>query len=124
MPFNCKTPSDTEANQPECSADPNATSNIEKQVLPEATQTKKSVYAGLGWLDRLLALWIFLAIVVGILLGNFVNGVEEALKRGKFVNVSVPIGKSGVSPRNCAIAKNGSGRSSGYDVPNSVQGQI
>ena len=93
MRFNRKTPSDTEANQTEGSADPNATSNIEKQVLPAATQTKKSVYAGLGWLDRLLALWILLAIVIGILVGNFVHGAEEALQRGKFVNVSVPIGK-------------------------------
>ncbi|KAK5069365.1 arsenicals resistance [Lithohypha guttulata] len=91
MRFNYKNPSDTGANQTEGSADPNATSNVEKQVLPEATQTKKSVYAGLGWLDRLLALWILLAIVIGILLGNFVNGAEEALQRGKFVNVSVPI---------------------------------
>jgi len=124
MRFSYKTPSDTEANQTEGSSDPNATSNIEKQVLPEATQTKKSVYAGLGWLDRLLALWILLAIVIGVLLGNFVNGAEEALQRGKFVNVSVPIGKSGASPRNCAIAKNGSRWPSGHDVSNSMQGQI
>lgn len=53
---------------------------------------KKSVYASLGWLDRLLVLWILLAIIVGILLGNFVDGVESALQKGKFVNVSVPIG--------------------------------
>lgn len=124
MRFNCKTPSDTEASKIEGSADPNATSNIEKQVLPEATQTKKSVYAGLGWLDRLLALWILLAIVIGVLLGNFVNGVEEALQRGKFVNVSVPIGKLGASSRNCALAKSGSRRPSGHDVSNSMQGQI
>ena len=53
---------------------------------------KKSVYQGLGWLDRLLALWILLAIVVGILLGNYVESVGPALQRGKFVQVSVPIG--------------------------------
>ncbi|GAM88676.1 hypothetical protein ANO11243_067100 [Dothideomycetidae sp. 11243] len=70
-----------------------APNDTEKQVLESAPQrqTKKSVYAGLGWLDRLLALWILLAIVVGVLLGNFVSGVEDALQRGKFVNVSVPI---------------------------------
>ncbi|SMR62272.1 unnamed protein product [Zymoseptoria tritici ST99CH_1A5] len=52
---------------------------------------KESVYKGLGWLDRLLALWILLAIVVGILMGNYVDGIEEALQKGKFVQVSVPI---------------------------------
>lgn len=54
---------------------------------------KESVYKGLGWLDRLLALWILLAIVVGILMGNYVDGIEEALQKGKFVQVSVPIGQ-------------------------------
>jgi len=52
---------------------------------------KSSVYKNLGWLDRLLALWILLAIIIGILIGNFVNGAEEALQKGKFVQVSVPV---------------------------------
>jgi ACR3 family arsenite transporter len=54
---------------------------------------KQSVYKGLGWLDRLLVLWIFLAIMVGILLGNYVPSVGPALQKGKFVQVSVPIGE-------------------------------
>lgn len=41
-------------------------------------------------LDRLLALWILLAVTIGILLGNFVDSVGLALQKGKFVNVSVP----------------------------------
>ena len=48
----------------------------------------------LGWLDRLLALWIFLAMAVGILLGNFVPRTGPALQKGQFIGVSVPIGKS------------------------------
>lgn len=60
----------------------------------ERSTTKQSVYAGLGWLDRLLVLWILLAMIIGILLGNFVESVGPALQRGKFVDVSVPIGKS------------------------------
>lgn len=79
--------------RPEVSSDQYNSDLEEKQIHQEPTQSKKSVYAGLGWLDRLLALWILLAIAIGILLGNFVNGVEEALQRGKFVQVSVPIGK-------------------------------
>ncbi|KAF2148948.1 arsenical-resistance protein [Myriangium duriaei CBS 260.36] len=54
-------------------------------------KTARSVYAGLGWLDRLLALWILLAIIIGMVLGNFVPNIGPALDRGKFVDVSVPI---------------------------------
>ncbi|KPM43689.1 Arsenical-resistance protein Acr3 [Neonectria ditissima] len=50
-----------------------------------------SAFKSLGWLDRFLAVWILLAMVVGILLGNFVGGIGEALEKGKFVGVSVPI---------------------------------
>lgn len=66
--------------------------DAEKQTTEPAIESKKSVYAGLGWLDRLLVLWILLAIIIGILLGNFVDGIGPALQRGKFVDVSVPIG--------------------------------
>ena len=72
--------------------------DVEKQQHQEEVEHKKSVYAGLGWLDRLLVLWILLAIVVGILLGNFVDSVGPALQKGKFVNVSVPIGTSSTRP--------------------------
>lgn len=51
-----------------------------------------AAFKRLGWLDRLLALWILLAMVVGILLGNFVPGTGRALQKGQFVEVSVPIG--------------------------------
>ncbi|KAI9053777.1 hypothetical protein LZ554_002726 [Drepanopeziza brunnea f. sp. 'monogermtubi'] len=54
-------------------------------------RTKTSVFKSLGWLDRFLALWIFLAMAVGILLGNFVPSTSSALQKGKFVGVSVPI---------------------------------
>ncbi len=54
--------------------------------------SKTSVFKSLGWLDRFLALWIFLAMLVGILLGNFVPNTGPALQKGKFVGVSVPIG--------------------------------
>jgi hypothetical protein len=68
--------------------------DLEQQSPPHPkTAAKKSVYQSLGWLDRLLALWILLAIVIGILLGNYVESVGPALQRGKFVQVSVPIGQ-------------------------------
>lgn len=40
------------------------------------------------------ALWILLAMAIGIILGNFVPNTGPALQRGKFVGVSVPIGIS------------------------------
>ena len=57
-------------------------------------KAQESAFKGLGWLDRLLALWILLAMVIGILLGNFVPSVGPALHKGEFVGVSIPIGKA------------------------------
>ncbi|KAK4145454.1 arsenical-resistance protein Acr3 [Dichotomopilus funicola] len=50
-----------------------------------------SAFSSLGFLDRYLAVWIFLAMLIGILLGNFVDGVGPALQKGTFVGVSLPI---------------------------------
>ncbi|KAK4986111.1 arsenicals resistance [Elasticomyces elasticus] len=60
---------------------------IEQEIAPD----KVSAFKGLGWLDRFLAVWILLAMIIGIILGNFVPHTGEALQRGKFVGVSVPI---------------------------------
>jgi ACR3 family arsenite transporter len=56
-------------------------------------EKKTSIYKSLGWLDRFLAVWILLAMAVGIILGEFVNNVGPALQKSTFVGVSVPIGK-------------------------------
>ena len=41
----------------------------------------------LGWLDKLLALWIILAMALGLLLGVFVPSAQQVLNQTKFVNV-------------------------------------
>ena len=64
----------------------------------ESSEENKSAFKSLGWLDRLLAVWILLAMVIGVLLGNFVPETGPALDKGKFVGVSVPIGKSLLVP--------------------------
>lgn len=77
-----------------------STTDIEKQPQnpgEEQPQQKQDVdslsaFKALGFLDRFLAVWIFLAMLVGILLGNFVKDVGPALQKGTFVGVSVPIG--------------------------------
>lgn len=67
---------------------------IEKQEIEAAiVPDKVSAFKGLGWLDRFLALWILLAMIIGVLLGNFVPNTGPALQKGKFVGVSVPIGE-------------------------------
>lgn len=57
----------------------------------QAAARNGSVIKGLGWLDRFLAVWILLAMIIGVLLGNFVEGTGPALQKGKFIGVSVPI---------------------------------
>ncbi|KAJ5631195.1 uncharacterized protein N7484_011295 [Penicillium longicatenatum] len=67
--------------------------DVEKQRTNESEELteKQSAFKSLGWLDRFLALWIFLAMAIGIILGNFVENTGPALQKGKFVGVSVPI---------------------------------
>ncbi|KAJ5337117.1 Arsenical-resistance protein ACR3 [Penicillium brevicompactum] len=67
---------------------------LEKQDEPNTPNDlheKKSAFSSLGLLDRFLAVWIFLAMAIGIILGNFVPSTGPALERGKFVGVSIPI---------------------------------
>lgn len=77
---------------------PTRTSDVERQRSAfhpgDNDEQKESAIKGLSWLDRLLALWILLAMAVGIILGNFVDSVGPALHKGEFVGVSVPIGSS------------------------------
>lgn len=54
---------------------------------------ERSIIKRLSFLDRFLALWIFLAMVLGILLGCFVPSTQDVLNTATFVSVSVPIGK-------------------------------
>ncbi|KAJ4332502.1 arsenicals resistance [Didymella glomerata] len=66
--------------------------DLEKLQLEEQVAVNKgSVIKGLGWLDRFLAVWILLAMIIGVLLGNFVEETGPALQKGKFVGVSIPI---------------------------------
>jgi ACR3 family arsenite transporter len=75
--------------------------DIEKQgdqIPPSEYQKKQSMFSSLGLLDRFLAVWIFLAMAIGIILGNFVPSTGPALEKGKFVGVSIPIGRFSPSP--------------------------
>lgn len=99
---------------------------LECARVPTPTEKKVSAFKALGWLDRYLAVWIFLAMVIGILLGNFVPHIGQSLQRGQFVEVSVPIGKAlSAHPfsRNAVLIRD-SNRSFGHDVSDSLQRSV
>ena len=90
--------SDLEANPPSSTPDhqrhDSKSSVNDKDEGGDSHETKHmSAFKQLGILDRFLALWIFLAMAIGIILGNFVPSTGPALQRGQFVGVSVPIGE-------------------------------
>ena len=75
---------------------PSLDPDVEQQYTgdsPDPHAAKASAFKGLGLLDRFLAVWILLAMAIGIILGNFVPNTGPALQKGKFVGVSVPIGE-------------------------------
>lgn len=84
----------------------NGTAEAEVENEP-VNASKSSAFKSLGLLDRFLALWIFLAMAIGIILGNFVPNTGPALQKGKFVGVSVPIGLS--LPSELVLCFGGSG---------------
>ncbi len=69
--------------------------DVETQAV-HAQEKGASVFKSLSYLDRFLAIWILLAMVTGVLLGNFVPETGRVLQQGKFVGVSVPIGMCAV----------------------------
>src|SRR5512139_768940 len=56
-----------------------------------APQDHHAVVGGLSFLDRLLPLWIGLAMAAGLLLGRLVPGLDDALDAIKIGEVSLPI---------------------------------
>ncbi|KAL1883597.1 arsenicals resistance [Paecilomyces lecythidis] len=70
---------------------PNIQPSVSTDGPEEKTERHVSAFKKLGILDRFLAVWIFLAMAIGIILGNFVPSTGPALQKGKFVGVSIPI---------------------------------
>ncbi|KAI1450474.1 arsenical-resistance protein ACR3 [Annulohypoxylon stygium] len=77
--------------RPTSNTDEEKGSDGHDQPESPTTSPKQSAFKSLGWLDRFLALWILLAMAIGIILGNFVPETASALQKGQFVGVSVPI---------------------------------
>lgn len=69
--------------------------NVERQDTQQPPPVHSSAFKSLGILDQFLALWIFLAMLIGILRRNFVPRTGCIPQRGEFLGVSIPIGTLG-----------------------------
>ncbi|WP_245888683.1 ACR3 family arsenite efflux transporter [Halomonas denitrificans] len=56
-----------------------------------ATTDAATTTEGMGLFERLLSLWVALAIVAGVLLGQFAPGIPETLSRFEVAQVSIPV---------------------------------
>jgi len=57
----------------------------------DPTTAVPDVAEGMGPFERYLSLWVALAIVAGVALGQFAPGVPEALSRLEYAQVSIPV---------------------------------
>lgn len=55
------------------------------------TESAPSTAEGMGWFERYLSLWVALAIVAGVLLGQYVPSVPKTLSQFEYAQVSIPV---------------------------------
>lgn len=61
------------------------------EAVQEPKESVSRLLHELSFVDRFLALWIILAMVIGVLIGYYVPGVQPAFATVEFSSVSVPI---------------------------------
>jgi len=59
-------------------------------TTPESSQSP-SASEGMGLFERFLTLWVALAIVAGVLIGQFAPAIPETLSRFEVAQVSIPV---------------------------------
>ncbi|GAA5957427.1 hypothetical protein JCM21900_003302 [Sporobolomyces salmonicolor] len=72
------------------SGSPSPAGKIMEELAHPIQESAPPTLKRLQFLDQFLALWIILAMAVGIIIGNF-SSAEEVLERVQFVNVSLPL---------------------------------
>lgn len=61
------------------------------QDARDSTGAAKNILLSLGWLDRLLSLFIILAMIIGVVIGEFAPNASRDLSAGNFRGVSAPL---------------------------------
>ncbi|MBB3331642.1 ACR3 family arsenite transporter [Halomonas campaniensis] len=59
--------------------------------MSDTATESPSVAEGMGRFERFLSVWVALAIVAGVLLGQFAPAVPETLSRFEYAQVSIPV---------------------------------
>src|SRR5690554_562490 len=54
-------------------------------------QIAPSTSEGMGLFGRFLTLWVGLAIIIGVLIGQFLPAIPETLSRFEYAQVSIPV---------------------------------
>ncbi|SNX82989.1 related to arsenite transporter ARR3 [Melanopsichium pennsylvanicum] len=57
----------------------------------DSTGAAKGILLSLGWLDRLLSLFIVVAMILGVIIGEFAPNAAHNLSKGDFRGVSAPL---------------------------------
>lgn len=66
--------------------------NLENQQIKDDFTTEDISDLKMRWLYRFFPLWIFLAVVVGLIFGTLVPNTGPALGKGRFLGVPAPSG--------------------------------
>lgn len=70
---------------------PQAVSMLEQARQSDHTGAAKGVLLSLGWLDRLLSFFIIVAMILGVVIGEYAPNAKENLEKGQFRGVSAPL---------------------------------
>lgn len=70
---------------------PHAISALEQARQSDHKGVAKGVLLSLGWLDRLLSFFIIIAMIIGVVIGEFADHAKENLEKGNFRGVSAPM---------------------------------
>ncbi|WFD32740.1 arsenicals resistance [Malassezia sp. CBS 17886] len=70
---------------------PRHVSAIDRANSAEHGIATKSVLLSLGWMDRLLSLFIVTAMILGVVIGEFAHDAKKNLDRGQFEGVPAPL---------------------------------
>ena len=70
---------------------PHIPSALEQAKQSGHTGASLGVLVSLGWLDRLLSLFIIIAMILGVVIGEFAPHAKERLNSGNFEGVGAPL---------------------------------